>query len=90
MTACVKECYIEPTPHIANDHETIVTTIKLGSTPWKSHSQPGRFLFAKMDEKQFFAGLEAKKDLVKTCLVSAKTYLQRSKSRKDALDILAK
>lgn len=43
-----------------------------------------------MDEKQFYAGLKAQKDLVKTYLASAQTYTQKSKSRKDALDVCAK
>lgn len=75
MTPHIIECYIEPALHTTSDHETICTKIELGSTPQQGNSEPGKFLLAKMDEKQFFAGLETQRDLVKTCLANVQTYI---------------
>ncbi len=90
MKTHITECYTEPTLYTISDHKTIVTTIELGSAPWESNTQPGRFFLTKIDKKQFFIDLEAKKDLIKTCLADAQTYSQGSKSRKDALNFCAK
>ena len=90
ITPYITECYTKPTLHTTSDYETIVTKIELNSALRKSNIQPGRFLLTKIDKKQFFINLVAKKNLIKTCLADAQTYVQGSKSNKVALNVCAK